>query len=120
MDMGMLQSTVYASKVEIRVMYTPNSPPGISNPYPSNCSTNISLTPILNITVSDPEGDSMNITWLSNSSGSWQVFGTNSSVNNGTYHQIFSNVTENGKWSAPEGPVSQPPSNCAPAPIPLW
>jgi len=98
MDMGMLQSTVYASKVEIRVMYTPNSPPGISNPYPSNCSTNISLTPILNITVSDPEGDSMNITWLSNSSGSWQVFGTNSSVNNGTYHQIFSNVTENGKW----------------------
>jgi len=40
----------------------------------------------------------MNITWLSNSSGSWQVFGTNSSVGNGTYHQTFSNASVNGKW----------------------
>jgi len=40
----------------------------------------------------------MNITWLSNSSGSWQVFGTNTSVSNGTYHQTFSNASVNGQW----------------------
>ena len=40
----------------------------------------------------------MTISWLSNSSGSWQVFGTNNSVGNGTYHQTFSNATVNGQW----------------------
>ena len=40
----------------------------------------------------------MNITWRSNSSGSWEVFGINNSVGNGTYQQVFSNASENGKW----------------------
>ena len=90
--------TVYCSKIQIRVTYSPNNPPGISNPYPPDSSTGISITPILNITVSEPEGNNMNITWLSNSSGSWQIFGTNNSVSNGTYHQTFTNASENGKW----------------------
>jgi hypothetical protein len=68
----------------------------ISNPYPVNGSTGIGIAPVLNITVSDP--DSMDITWLSNSSGSWQVFGTNNSVGNGIYHQIVSNASTNGMW----------------------
>jgi hypothetical protein len=88
--------TLYCSKVEIRVTY--NNLPGSSNPYPADGSTGICLSPILNITISDPDGDNMTITWLSNSSGSWQEFGINSSASNGTYHQVFSNVTENGKW----------------------
>jgi chitodextrinase len=88
--------TLYCSKVDVRVTYNPN--PVISNPYPSSGSKGIMITPVLNITVSDPEGDTMNITWLSNSSGSWQVFGTNFSVGNGTYHQMFSNATVNGQW----------------------
>jgi len=95
---GMLGFTLYCSKVKMRVTYTPNNPPGISNPYPADGSTSVSIFPVLNITVSDADGDSMNIIWFSNSSGSWQVFGTNNSVCNGTYHQTFSNVTENGKW----------------------
>ena len=70
----------------------------ILNPYPADGSTGIPISPMLNITVCDANGDLMNITWYSNSSGSWQVFGTNSSVGNGTYHQTFSNATENGKW----------------------
>jgi PKD repeat protein len=90
--------TLYCSKVEIRVTYIPNSVPVISNPYPINGSTGISITPTLNITVSDPDGDSMDITWFSNSSGSWQVFGTNNSVGSGTYCQTFSNATVNGGW----------------------
>ena len=94
----MLGFTLYCSKLEIRVTYTPYSPPEISNPYPSNGCIGISLTPMLNITVSDKNGDNMNITWLSNSSGSWQVFGTNNSVSNGTYHQTMSNASVNGRW----------------------
>ena len=88
--------TLHCSKVDVRVTYNPN--PVISNPYPSSGSNGITIAPVLNITVSDPEGDTMNITWLSNSSGSWQVFGTNFSVGNGTYHQMFSNATVNGQW----------------------
>jgi len=69
----------------------------ISDPYPPSGSTGISLTPMLNISV-DAEEETMNITWWSNSSGSWQVFGTNNSVIKGTYHQTFSNATTNGQW----------------------
>jgi hypothetical protein len=75
-----------------------NIAPGISNPYPVNGASGISLTPTLNITVSDDNGDAIDITWLSNSSGSWLSFGTNKSVTDGTYRQTFSNATENGKW----------------------
>jgi PKD repeat protein len=90
--------TVYCSKVELRISYSLNNPPGISNPYPPDSSTGIAISPVLNITVSDPEGDNMTLTWLSNSSGSWHVFGTNTSVSNGTYHQTMSNASENAKW----------------------
>jgi hypothetical protein len=90
---------VFCSKIEIRVTYVPtNNPPGISNPIPANNSIGVSLTPQISITVSDAEGDSMNITWSSNSSGTWHVFGTNNSVANGTYYQTFSNATVNGQW----------------------
>jgi len=90
--------TLYCSKIELRITYTPY-PPEISNPVPSDGSTGISISPLLNITVADPQGDDMNITWLHNNSGSgWEVFGTNTSVSNGTYHQTFSNASVNGQW----------------------
>jgi hypothetical protein len=88
--------TMYCSKVEVRVTYNAN--PVISNPVPSDGSNGVSITPVLSITVNDADGDTMNITWLSNSSGSWQVFGRNNSIGNGTYHQTFSNATVNGQW----------------------
>lgn len=90
--------TLYCSKVELRVTYTTNYAPQVSNPYPESGSTGIALTPMLNITVSDLDGDLMNITWRNNSSGSWQVFGTNNNVSNGTYQKVFSNATVNGQW----------------------
>jgi hypothetical protein len=71
-----------------------NRIPTITNEVPSNGSTNIQATPMMNITVNDLDGDSMTVTWYSNSSGSWQLFGTNSSVGNGTYHQTNSNFSE--------------------------
>ncbi len=88
--------TMYCSKVEIQVTY--NAYPSITNPYPVNGATGIPVSPVLSITVNDNDGDTMNITWLSNSSGSWQTFGQNNSVGNGTYHKMFSNASVNGQW----------------------
>jgi hypothetical protein len=95
---GGLPFTLYCSKVETRVTYIPNSNPVISNPYPASGSTGIGIAPLLNITVSDPDGDSMNISWLSNSSGSWVAFDWNNTVSNGTYHQTMVNASVNGQW----------------------
>jgi len=88
--------TLYCDMVQIRVTYF-NSNLMISNPYPPSRSTGVCLTPVLSITVEIGEGE-MDITWLSNSSGSWEVFGTNNSVTSGTFYQIFSNATFNGLW----------------------
>jgi len=68
-----------------------NNPPSITNPWPYNNSIGISLMPLMSINVSDQEGDLMSIYWYSNSSGSWELFGTNTTVPNGTYHQINPN-----------------------------
>jgi hypothetical protein len=88
--------TMYCSKVEIQVTY--NAYPSVSGIYPVNGAIGIPITPTMNLTISDADGDTMNLTWWSNSSGSWQIFGTNNSITNGTYHQTFSNATVNGQW----------------------
>ena len=93
-----MASTVYCSKVEMRVTYTPNFAPLVYNPVPTSGSIGVDIQPVLGISVSDSDGDTMNITWLSNSSGSWQVFGTNLSVINGNYQQNFTNASVNGQW----------------------
>jgi len=90
------EGTYYCSKVEIRVTY--NNDPIISNPVPADDSINVSISPTLSIDVSDPDGDLMNVTWYSNCSGSWVAFGSNTSVSNGTYSQVFSNASVNGQW----------------------
>jgi len=73
-----------------------NRIPTIIDEGPSNESTNIELTPQMNITVNDSDGDTMTINWYSNSSGSWIAFGTNNSVSNGTYHQTNYNFSDAG------------------------
>jgi hypothetical protein len=81
-----------------------NQTPEIRDESPSNGSTGVSISPTLGITVSDFEGDNMNITWLSNSTGGqvngsgWYVFGTNNRVNDGTYYQTMTNASVNGQW----------------------
>jgi len=71
--------------------------PELGNPVPSNGATSVSVPPSsFNITISDLNGDNMNITWRTNESGSWVTFnetnGSGSGVGNGTY-----NVT-NTSW----------------------
>ena len=70
-----------------------NYAPSISNPSPGNGSENINRPPQLSIDVSDTEGDTINITWFSNSSGSWQIFGYDRNENNGTYYQTNNNFS---------------------------
>ena len=76
--------------------------PVISSNSPTNNSINIIRNTSVSVTVFDYQGDSMNITWRSNSSGSWVDFGWNVSVGNGTYSQTFSNSTNHNTkywWS---------------------
>jgi hypothetical protein len=95
-EKGREDGTYYCSKVEIRVTFNSNSV--VSNPVPADGTSNVSISPTLSINVSDADGDSIDITWYSNSSGSWISFGTNNSVGNGTYYQTFSNASVNGGW----------------------
>jgi PKD repeat protein len=90
------EGQLFCSMIEIRVTY--NNVPVISDVFPVHGSMDVAFSPTLNITVVDPDGDCLNVIWYSNCSGSWQVFGVNSSVYNGTYYQVFSNASENGKW----------------------
>lgn len=69
--------------------------PTISNAGPTNRSWGVSLRPQMNITVANPDGADMTIYWYSNSSDSWQLFGINSSVENGTYHHWNNNFSSN-------------------------
>ena len=87
---------LFCSMIELRVTY--NCVPVISDPFPAHGSMDVALNPLLNITVVDGDDEVMNITWYSNSSGSWQVFGVNNSVKNGTFYQVLSNASENGQW----------------------
>jgi hypothetical protein len=67
--------------------------PTIATPGPANGGTGIGLTPLMNITVHDFDDGSLTVRWYSNSSGSWALFGINSSVGNGTYRWTNSNFS---------------------------
>ena len=62
------ETTLYCSMVELRVTY--NTAPVVSNPSPAYGVNGVGLQPWVNITISDPDEDSMNITWYSNSTPS--------------------------------------------------
>lgn len=61
--------------------------PILSNEQPANTSTNVNMYPMLNITVTEPQGQKFNVTWLTNKSGSWVAFAWNTSVTDGTFQQ---------------------------------
>jgi hypothetical protein len=65
--------------------------PVLTNPFPTSGTTSVNIGEIsLSITVNDRDNDSMNITFLTNASGSWSMIGTNNSQQNGTYTQSYS------------------------------
>jgi hypothetical protein len=71
-----------------------NTAPEITNPVPANQSECINCSQFINLQVNDSEGDDMNLTFRANDSGIWEVFGTNLSVNNGTYGHYNANFTK--------------------------
>jgi hypothetical protein len=73
----------------------------VSDPYPEDGAIDVEITPIMSISVSHSSGNQMNITWKWNNSGSWDVFGTNYNVFDGTYNQInmnFSSYQTTYEW----------------------
>ena len=85
-----LMITAYDSHVNVSVVYhfttmvDPDSPINF-NPSPTNGSTGNPLTPVLMITIVEPHGHTVNITFETNVTGVWGVIGTNANVSNGTY-----------------------------------
>ena len=69
----------FGGKLEVQ-----GTDPVISSEAPSNESTGESLYPWLNITIDDPQTQTMNVTWYSNYSGEWQQLGYNSSCASGS------------------------------------
>lgn len=69
--------------------------PIISNTRPENRSTGIIMYPFLNATVLEPQAENFNITWASNTTGSWIDFAWNETCTSGvTYRQRASFVNE--------------------------
>lgn len=73
-----------------------NNSPVISIVYPGNNSRHIETTPICYIVVSDPEGDSMNISFSEYFNNTWTLQQNNNSVGNGTYYWTYNNATRDG------------------------
>jgi hypothetical protein len=84
------------------ITLTKASPPVLSTPSPGNGESNISAGDIsLKITINDEDNDSMNITFQTNASGTWNDIGTNNSQQNGTYtqHHGFTQNNHTYYWS---------------------
>jgi len=71
-----------------------NTTIAISNPYPPNGSTGIEFQPTCHIQVNNSNGSTMTIYWYENSTGSWVLRQTNSSVSNGTYYWTFAQADD--------------------------
>ena len=64
-----------------------------SSPSPSDYAIDVDMNDTTCITLNHPEGQDMNITWSWWNGTSWNVYGTNNTVTNGTYCQEFLNST---------------------------
>ena len=96
---SLMDGVLFCSMVEIQVTY--NTAPQVSNPAPPYGANGVGLQPWLSINVTDPDEDMMNVTWYTNATldaSTWMMFGSNSSIRNGTLRQQFVNATESGQW----------------------
>ena len=72
----------FGGKADIQDEY-----PIISNVGPTNGSTDILLYPWLNVTVTDPQSNPMNVTWLYNLGAGWIEFAYNTTTSGSTVRQ---------------------------------
>ncbi len=85
------EPTYYVGTEEIWAM------PELSNPNPTNGSTNIDITPSLSIYCNHPQGEAMNLTWYENTTGGWVQVSQNTTIYNGTYYYTYANATNYSK-----------------------
>ena len=71
-----------------------NRMPEIFDENPSNGSIDVLLYPQLDISISDDDGETMDLIWYSNSSGTWKAFGSNTNVEDGTYSKTNDNFSK--------------------------
>jgi hypothetical protein len=68
--------------------------PQISDEHPENESTDVQIKPELQISISDADGDNMDLKWYSNSEGSWKIFARDKNVQDGTYDHVNQNFSD--------------------------
>jgi hypothetical protein len=80
----------------------PNRVPLISDMHPLNESTNVDTNPTFDVTIADPEGTLMNITWQYLNGIQWTEFDSTILVGNGTYYSspsgVFDGFNETYYW----------------------
>ena len=102
----LMLTTLATSLVASGDDFDPMANPTITGIYPSDGATNVDhqLNPftfeenkvVCNVSVEDPDGDSMDVTFATNATGSWTNMQTNSSVGNGTYRWHFTDCDTAG------------------------
>jgi len=70
-----------------------NNPPSINVPFPTNNSDNNLITPTCEIYVTDPEGDTFNITFASNYTGGWANYKAENDETNDTFTWSFTGAS---------------------------
>ena len=79
----------------------PPESPVVANEYPPDGSAGVELNPTLSVNVVDYQGDTMDIKFLTDASGSWEQIGTTQSGGNGTYTQdttMFDTLGTSYSW----------------------
>ena len=71
---------LFAGASVVHSIVSANQLPVLSNPYPSNGSIGVTPVTNLHINIINPDGDNLNITWYSNSSGAWLPFAQNRTI----------------------------------------
>jgi len=98
-------TTAEASHLSIYGTYTVagGNPPVNSNPSPANVATGVSQNPSLEITINDPDGNTMNQTFWTNASESWVAIGWHNDTGNDTVSNtttVFTQFNTKYYWSS--------------------
>ena len=94
-----VKDTIYVDHMYIVASNQPNLPPAMpTNPDPSNGATGVDINPTLSVTVSDPNGDSMDVTFYDASDDS--VIDVDSNApSGGTASVVWPNLTYETAYS---------------------
>jgi len=75
----------------------------VYNEKPENYALNVDLTPTLSVHIVDYQGDSVNVNFMTNVSGNWQIIGINNSILNETIYcdntSLMNDLNTNYWWS---------------------